>query len=691
MVGKIVAFLEAHVEKMVLGGAVLFVLYLAWGYLIATPHTTKLDGKDVTAGEIAESVLASARTLDSAVKNAKADPFTVEPYATELRKRQDKGILTSDDTDKPAIPPVLARAAEFGRKIEVPGLEQSSEAGKQLVLATPMPPMGLELRAGRSVVIPDPLKIDGSAPQAGFQQPGLLTGRGPGGRSTGGGLINIGPRQVPGGRGFQDPTPSFGSPAPEPGSEIKTRETPWVTVGAYYEKGAQEKEFLNANYAQYRAKPYVVRTEAQRQELLANGEWSEWADVTPGDAMPKVDLPDIAYDPSVKRYLNKPEVAAALQLIKTDQERIMQPPFFVVRGGDEWELPPLDGLPIVDDEEEEVDEGPKINEPAQGPRQPIVAPPSNPTVRGGRGIRGGGSGPTIPGGGSGIRNAGPSGGDPKKEARKQAIEDWNTARQHMRAKEYAAAIEAARKVVQAGDGAPPLFQKRARKLIKFAESRAGTQAGPTPRVAEQPFVTRPDDKNTEALWFHDDTVTPGKTYRYRLRVVLWNRYAEQDKALKDAEDARKLLVSGEWSIPSEPVTVPPLTHFFLAAENASKGTARFDVWKWFEGRWIKESFDVAVGEVIGGVRKIKTGETDSSGREVRSDVDFTTGAVLLDVRFDENIEQRQGQKEGYRMRTQQSSVAVCLNPADGRVIERVRAFDRYDPTRQELEDEAELF
>ncbi len=683
MVNKIIAFLETHVEKIVLGGAVAFVLYLAWGFLISTPHTTKIDGTEVTPGEISEKVLASARTLDAAVKSAKSEPVNVDDYAKELRERQQQGIFAKVE-DKPAIPQTLARAAPFGSAIEVPGLEQTSEAGKELVLATPLPPTSLKVRAGRSVVIPDPLKIDGSTQQQ--QSPfggatGLLQGgaRGPGVRGGG--------RQPPPdfgpGRGVQ---PTFGpTPTESAGPEVKTRETPWVTVGAYYDKRAQEAELRKANYAQYRAKPYVVRTEAQRQELLANGEWSDWTDVTPGAAMPTVDLPRVDYDPSVKRYLNKPEVAEALRIIKNDQERIMQPPFFVVRGGDEWDVPPLDGLPTNEEEEEEefVDEPvaptPNIGRGLQPPGGGIRNTGSGRSP-GGRGP----GGPTL-----GGRSSGPT-SNPKEDARKQAIEDWNTARQSMRAREYTAAIEAAKKVVQNGS-APNIFKKRARKMIKYAENRIGGQQGPMARVPAQPFVQRPDDSRADALWYHDDTVTPGKTYRYRLRVVLWNRYAEQDKALKDTEDARKLLVDGEWSLPSEPVTVPPLTHFFLAAENSSKGTARFDVWKWYEGRWIKESFDVAVGEVIGGVKKVKTGETDSNGREVRTDLDFTTGAILLDVRFDENIDTRSDQKEGYRVRTQTTSVAVCLNPADGRVIERVRALDRYDSIRQELEDEAELF
>ena len=53
-----------------------------------------------------------------------------------------------------------------------------------------------------------------------------------------------------------------------------------------------------------------------------------------------------------------------------------------------------------------------------------------------------------------------------------------------------------------------------------------------------------------ATWFHDDTVEPGKTYRYRLRVDLWNRYVNEPKNLANPEDARRVVLAGEWSQPA---------------------------------------------------------------------------------------------------------------------------------------------
>ena len=98
---------------------------------------------------------------------------------------------------------------------------------------------------------------------------------------------------------------------------------------------------------------------------------------------------------------------------------------------------------------------------------------------------------------------------------------------------------------------------------------------------------------------------------------------------------------------------------------------------------------MTVGDVIGDVRKIKVGEYDEEGDEIVDDVDFTTGVVVLDLRFNETVEQRRRGKDGVFGYSEKkgSTVLVYLDPADGQVKERVSLFDRRDPKKKELEDE----
>jgi hypothetical protein len=97
---------------------------------------------------------------------------------------------------------------------------------------------------------------------------------------------------------------------------------------------------------------------------------------------------------------------------------------------------------------------------------------------------------------------------------------------------------------------------------------------------------------------------------------------------------------------------------------------------------------VAVGDVIGDLSKIKIGEYDENGDEIVTDVDFTTGAVVLDLRFDDTVDQRRRGKDGvFGYSEKSSTVLVYLDPADGQVKERASVFDRRDPKKKELEDE----
>ena len=206
----------------------------------------------------------------------------------------------------------------------------------------------------------------------------------------------------------------------------------------------------------------------------------------------------------------------------------------------------------------------------------------------------------------------------------------------------------------------------------------------------------PDRTSVPAVFYHDDTVQPGKTYRYRTRVNLWNRYLGQTKSLKNPEDARKAILHGEWSLWSEPVTITPTTHFFVSSLKPGTDKAVVEVWKWIAGKWIKRNFEAGVGELVGGDATLKVEELgDAAGDEKKDGKDkprsesFSTGAVVLDIRVDQPVKVRIGKGKGaFDYRDQKSLVLVYLDPADGQVKERVQVLDNSDPLRKKLKSEA---
>jgi len=101
------------------------------------------------------------------------------------------------------------------------------------------------------------------------------------------------------------------------------------------------------------------------------------------------------------------------------------------------------------------------------------------------------------------------------------------------------------------------------------------------------------------IWAHDDTVQPGKTYRYKMKYKLLNpiygsrNIAEQPKLQDQFALESKF---SEWSKP-----------------------VRIEVFKWEDGAWHSKTFECAPGDLIGG----KDGK-----------VDYSTGFSVVEFRPD---------------------------------------------------------
>jgi len=292
-----------------------------------------------------------------------------------------------------------------------------------------------------------------------------------------------------------------------------------------------------------------------------------------------------------------------------------------------------------------------------------------------------------------------AGGGAQANPRKVIAGKLKDARKALRDKDWAQAETLARSVASNPEASKSDVRKADRIIRDAQKGREKPQqvrpdvTGPVPRMLEPvEFIANPETEDP-AVFFHDDTVAPGKTYRYRMRVRLWNRYVGRRAALRDPSQAEKTLLEGEWSLPSAPVTVAPKRHFFVVAQQFGQPVARVEVFTWHEGNWLRESFDASVGDVIGGSRQVKTGKEDDRGRSIRETVDFSTDAIVLDLRIDEPVLNRRtvGRKGEFDYRDTQSLVLVYLDPADGQVKERIDDVDKTDPLYKKLKDEWDLF
>lgn len=156
------------------------------------------------------------------------------------------------------------------------------------------------------------------------------------------------------------------------------------------------------------------------------------------------------------------------------------------------------------------------------------------------------------------------------------------------------------------------------------------------------------------FWAHDDSVEAGKTYRYRIRLGVFNpvagkaRLSKRDAALKNA-----VILWSNFSEVTEAVEIPQRLYFFAKSIQSAAKIVTVQVSKLELGYWYSEDFAVKSGEVIGGVvelererpkasastsrvyaprRALGGGYSASLDERVEPEViNYNTGAVLVDV------------------------------------------------------------
>lgn len=127
-------------------------------------------------------------------------------------------------------------------------------------------------------------------------------------------------------------------------------------------------------------------------------------------------------------------------------------------------------------------------------------------------------------------------------------------------------------------------------------------------------------------WLYDETAVPGETYRYNIIYSLRNPiFNTQNLAAEDNQELIEQLAitldpeqeqtwSSGWS---DEVMVEPLAKWFMKSVLPDKQTVQFEVFRWQEGQWQRETFKVGPGDTLGGER---------------NGIDYGTGRVVVDIR-----------------------------------------------------------
>ena len=107
-------------------------------------------------------------------------------------------------------------------------------------------------------------------------------------------------------------------------------------------------------------------------------------------------------------------------------------------------------------------------------------------------------------------------------------------------------------------------------------------------------------KGSLVFWAHDDTVEPGKTYQYRIRLGVFNPVAGTDR-LSERDKARKtdVILWSNYSGVTKPVEIMDRMYFFANRVRETDKAVTVQVSRLALGRWYSHDFIVQHGELIG--------------------------------------------------------------------------------------------
>jgi len=130
------------------------------------------------------------------------------------------------------------------------------------------------------------------------------------------------------------------------------------------------------------------------------------------------------------------------------------------------------------------------------------------------------------------------------------------------------------------------------------------------------------------VWTHDIDVKAGETYRYRCSVKLLNPFLGKESVLTAAQQplAKVSSIGSATSAWSDPCTLPSEVAIFVTqASLRGRGEATVKVYRLHDGQRQVESFNVSPGDLIG---EAASSKSDSAG------VDFTTRWFIVDIFVD---------------------------------------------------------
>lgn len=334
----------------------------------------------------------------------------------------------------------------------------------------------------------------------------------------------------------------------------------------------------------------IVGVKLERQEQVSNGSWANPVEVP---LPPGRGFPDLTKGARVAA-----DIGDIASTARASAENILRPEFYRTIAGTSWKEPveainsndPAKGAEIRKLVQQRADLT-KEKGIIEKQLEAVVNPPpprgpTGPGPGGGGGGKGGGGGDGGGGGGGGRQPT----TDPEKEKIKKEQRE-RPFRDRLKKNE-------------------DLLAKNESDLKALGMDTDGNPLPAAPAAAVQVASKPVLDNNAVKLWAHDLTVEPGKTYRYRVSVVVLNPAFGRGASLHaDQQDLARLpVIVGEPSAWSEPVSVLADKYYYIvsATESDSQGPsrARAELFQFFYGYYRSCTVYLEPGDVLAGTVKL---------------------------------------------------------------------------------------
>jgi len=368
------------------------------------------------------------------------------------------------------------------------------------------------------------------------------------------------------------------------------------------------------------AQPVFAAVDLQRSQLLPNGRWSAWERVS----RPQIDANKELFKP-IENVENLPGGGVKLRILQYRPVEIarslLQPDSYVIASPkEEWFPPHLHDKYEKIREDIERDERRKAAEEAEKEQNDVTRRAS---TRGTTRTRGGAGASTRGGsmfsqGGGLFGQRGGTGTGMQRGA--NITRGTNVRGRNTRGAGTQSPLR------QPSDTASTTDVKKTKTIADIEKEYENLLITNYAKLSnlQEPLI----------FWAIDDTVQPNQTYRYRMRLGVFNPVAGTDNFTEEYKSYKdQLILWSNFSNKTDVLEIPRRLYFFPLAVQEDTKSVNVQISKYVLGYWHSSEFPTKPGEIIGGVAKPQplTEEEKSKKVTLPKEINYNTGAMLVDV------------------------------------------------------------